>query len=135
MLTTIHSNSCEATWRRMATLCKRKYDMADATLIGLVTEAFPIVVFTKQLENRQRKIMEIMECEILPDGSRTYRSLFRFHIKENRMEGGRFIITGEHQPGQCVSGSLCRQFLENGMPQGTLSHILANWSEKGAQSA
>ena len=135
VLTTIHSNSCEATWRRMVTLCKRKYDMSDATLIGLVTEAFPIVVFTKQLESRERKIMEIMECEILPDGSRTYRSLFRFHIKENRMEGDRFIITGEHQPGQCVSGSLCRHFLENGMPQQALNHILENWPEKGAQSA
>lgn len=62
VLTTIHSNSCEATYRRMATLCKRKYDIADNTLLDLVSEAFPLIVFTKQLENRERKIMEIMEC-------------------------------------------------------------------------
>jgi len=82
VLTTIHSNSCEATWRRMVTLCKRKYDMADDTLMSLVTEAFPIVVFTKQLEDKKRRMMEIMECEILPDGQRNFRTLFQFQIAE-----------------------------------------------------
>ena len=51
VLTTIHSNSSQATWRRMVTLCKRKHEMADDTLMDLVTEAFPIVVFAKQLED------------------------------------------------------------------------------------
>ena len=37
VLTTIHSNSCEATYRRMCTLCKRKYDIKDETLMALVT--------------------------------------------------------------------------------------------------
>ena len=69
VLTTIHSNSSQATWRRMVTLCKRKHEMADDTLMDLVTEAFPIVVFAKQLEDKSRKIMEIMESEILPTGS------------------------------------------------------------------
>ena len=41
VLTTIHSNSSQATWRRMVTLCKRKHEMADDTLMDLVTEAFP----------------------------------------------------------------------------------------------
>ncbi|WP_283608479.1 type II/IV secretion system ATPase subunit [Faecalispora anaeroviscerum] len=124
VLTTIHSNSCEATWRRMATLCKRKYDIADDTLMSLVTEAFPIVVFTKQLENKQRKIMEIMECEILPDGSRNFRTLFRFHITENRMDGDKFIINGRHEPVSGISSSLQKHFIENGMPQEVLNHIL-----------
>lgn len=55
VLTTIHSNSCESTYSRMRTLCKRKYDMDDEVLMDLVTEAFPIVVFTKQLENRKEE--------------------------------------------------------------------------------
>ncbi len=124
VLTTIHSNSCEATWRRMVTLCKRKYDIADETLMSLVTEAFPIVVFTKQLENKERKIMEVMECEILPDGQRNFRSLFRFNIIENRMEGDRFIIHGRHQRENTISQSLQKRFLENGMPQEVLYKIL-----------
>ena len=44
VLTTIHSNSCEATYRRMVSLCKRAVDMSDETLLSYVTEAYPIVV-------------------------------------------------------------------------------------------
>jgi pilus assembly protein CpaF len=124
VLTTIHANSCEATWRRMVTLCKRKYDMADNTLMDLVTEAFPIVVFSKQLENKQRRLMEVMECEILPDGARSYRSLFQYQITENRVENGKFIINGSHCAVQGISQSLQKRFLENGMPEDTLNRVL-----------
>jgi len=123
VLTTIHSNSCEATYRRMVTLCKRKYDIADDTLMDLVTEAFPIVVFTKQLENKQRRMMEIMECEILPDGSRSFRTLFHYNITENRMDGDEFIINGLHEQVSRISDSLCKRFLENGMQQETIDKI------------
>ncbi len=36
VLTTIHSNSSQATWRRMVTLCKRKHEMAD----DIITTAY-----------------------------------------------------------------------------------------------
>lgn len=123
VVTTIHSNSCEATYRRMVSLCKRAVDMSDETLMDYVTEAYPIVVFCKQLENRQRKLMEIMECEILPDGTRNFRSLFRYHITENRIENGRFIIDGGHERKNVISEGLCKRFLENGMPQDALDRI------------
>lgn len=121
VLTTIHSNSCEATYRRMVTLCKRKYDISDDTLMALVTEAFPVIVFAKQLENRKRRVMEIMECEILPDGNRNYRTLYHYNISENRMEGNRFIIHGTHERVQGISESLKKRFLENGMPKEQLA--------------
>lgn len=117
VLTTIHANSCEATYRRMVSLCKRAVDMSDDTLMGYVTEAYPIVVFCKQLENKQRKMMEIMECEILPDGSRNYRALYQYIITENRMdEHGKFIIDGTHKQECTISESLSKRLLENGMP-------------------
>ena len=112
VLTTIHSNSCESTYSRMRTLCKRKYDMDDEVLMDLVTEAFPIVVFTKQLENRKRKLMEIMECEITADGKRKFNPLYRYEITENRMEGDRFIINGTHKKVCGISESLKKRFLE-----------------------
>ncbi len=123
VLTTIHGNSCESTYRRMCTLCKRKYDIKDETLMALVTEAFPIIVFTKQLENKKRKVMEIMECELLPDGGMNFRTLYHYHIKENRMEGSRFIISGDHEKVNGVSESLKRRLLENGMSKETLARI------------
>lgn len=128
VLTTIHSNSCEATYRRMVTLCKRKYDISDETLMGLVTEAFPVIVFAKQLENKKRKIMEIMECEILPDGSRDFHTLFHYKIAENRMEGDYFLISGMHEKVSGLSKGLKKRFLENGMPKERLEQL-----ERGIQ--
>ena len=117
VLTTIHANSCEATYRRMVSLCKRAVDMSDETLMGYVTEAYPIIVFCKQLENKQRRMMEIMECEILPDGTRNYRTLFQYIITENRMnENGGFFIEGYHEQKFSISESLSKRLLENGMP-------------------
>lgn len=123
VLTTIHSNSCESTYSRMRTLCKRKYDMDDEVLMDLVTEAFPIVVFTKQLENKKRRLMEIMECEITPDGKRHFNSLFRYEITENRVERDKFIINGTHKKVCGISESLKKRFLENGMPREVLNKI------------
>ena len=124
VLTTIHSNSCEATYRRMATLCKRKYDMAEDVLLDLVTEAFPLVAFSKQLENRERKLMEIMECEIKADGTREYRTIYRYHITENKYDDkGKFIIKGRHEFVSEISKGLQKRLTENGMPKGVLDKI------------
>ena len=124
VLTTIHSNSCEATYRRMVSLCKRAVDMSDETLLSYVTEAYPIVVFCKQLENKQRRMMEIMECEILPGGERQYNTLFRYVITENHMENGKFIIEGHHAKVNEISASLQKRLLENGMPSEELQALL-----------
>lgn len=125
VVTTIHSMSCDATYRRMVSLCKRAVDMSDDTLMGFVTEAYPIVAFCKQLENKERRLMEIMECEILPDGTRKFRPLFQYQITENRIEDGKFVIIGQHRQVNPISESLARRLMENGMPQEKLSRLLA----------
>lgn len=133
VVTTIHSMSCDATYRRMVSLCKRAIDMSDETLMGFVTEAYPIVAFCKQLENKDRRLMEIMECEILPDGTRNFRPLFQYQITENRVEDGRFIITGRHRQVQPISESLARRLMENGMPQEMLERLLAPGKEEKSE--
>ena len=58
-----------------------------------------------------------MECEILPDGTRNYRTLFQYIITENRMEeSGAFTIIGHHEQKESISESLSKRLLENGMP-------------------
>ena len=132
VLTTIHSNSCEATYRRMVSLCKRAVDMSDETLLSYVTEAYPIVVFCKQLENKQRRMMEIMECEILPNGDRRCNTLFRYVITENHMEDGKFVIEGHHTQVNEISVSLRKRLLENGMPNEELQALLETKKEVNA---
>lgn len=130
VITTTHANSCEATYYRMVTLCKMKYDINDDTLYSLVTEAFPIVLFSKKLEDNSRKIMEITECEILPDGKRQIRTLFRFNIKENKAVDGKLKIIGEYEKVSSISKSLQKRLLENGMPLSVLESLLMKGSEK-----
>lgn len=130
VVTTIHSMGCDATYRRMVSLCKRAVDMSDDTLMGFVTEAYPIVAFCKQLENKERRLMEIMECEILPDGTRKFRPLFQYQITENRIEDGKFVIIGQHRQVNPISESLTRRLMENGMPQEKLSRLLAVTEEE-----
>lgn len=124
VITTTHANSCEATYYRMVTLCKQKYDMSDQTLYKLVTEAFPIVMFVKKLEDKTRKIMEITECEILPDGSRKIRTLFRFNVSENLTMDDGVKVIGEYEKVCDISESLQKRLLENGMPRKTLAQFI-----------
>ncbi|MEG0756700.1 MAG: type II secretion system protein E, partial [Oscillospiraceae bacterium] len=116
----------------MVSLCKRAVDMSDATLMDYVTEAYPLVVFCKQLENKQRRLMEIMECEILPDGTRQYNPIFRYHITENRYENGKYTIEGYHQQERNLSPSLQRRLIDNGMPQSQLEKHLKESEVKTA---
>ena len=114
--TTIHSNDCASTHRRMVSLCKRAVDMSDETLMQYVTEAYPIVAFCKQLENKQRRMMEIMECEILPNGERVYHTLFQYVITSNTISDGKYIIEGHHEQVNGISETLARRLMQNGMP-------------------
>ena len=129
VLTTIHSNSCEATYRRMVTLCKRKYDIDDETLFDLVTEAFPVIVFVKQLENKERKIMEIMECCIHPDGKREFHTLYQYQITSNEIKDGRYVIQGAHMKVQDISSGLAKRLRENGIPHELLMSLMEKEGE------
>ena len=127
--TTIHSNSSEGTYRRMVSLCKRAVDTPYDALMGYVTEAYPIVVYCRQLENKQRRITNISECEILPDGSRRLHKLYEYHITDNHLEDDHFIIEGEHRKCEEISESLRRRFIENGMPLGELAQFVQGKEE------
>lgn len=111
---------------------ENEYTYAACTkqqLMGYVTEAYPIVVYCRQLENKERRITNISECEILLDGSRRLHKLYEYNITENRLEGDRFIIEGHHQKCEEMSESLQRRFIENGMPRGELEQFIQRKEE------
>ena len=126
VVTTIHSNSSESTYRRMMTLAKRKYNMADDILMQIMVEAYPIVVFTKQLEDGSRKIMQIIEGEDYRDGQLIYRPLYQYDVSDNRTDGhGRITVIGKHRRFGGISDTLKKRMLDNGIPAGKLAPFLA----------
>lgn len=79
--------------------------------------------------DKQRRITNISECEILPDGSRRLHKLYEYHITDNHLEDNRFIIEGEHRKCEEISESLRRRFIENGMPLGELAQFVQGKEE------
>lgn len=86
VVTTIHSNSASATYRRMMTLAKLKNSVEDDILMQIMVEAYPIVVYTKQVLDGTRKIMEIIEGEDFVGGQLKYRTLYRYDVEDNRVK-------------------------------------------------
>ena len=123
VITTTHANSCLATYYRMVTLCTQKYEMNDKTLYNLVTEAFPIVLFVKKLEDNVRRIMEITECRILPDGTREVVPLYRYAVHSTREVGELIRIEGDYEKVSDISPGLQKRLLENGLPLTELQHL------------
>lgn len=122
--TTIHANSCIATYYRMVTLCKQRYDMDEKTLYNLVTEAFPIVMFCKKLEDNTRHIMEITECLIKEDGSRNIHTLYKFNVTDNVDIEGKPKIIGHYEKVNEISRAMQRRLMENGMTKTELSKFV-----------
>ncbi len=118
--TTIHASSCLATYHKMVTLCKQMYDMDEKLLYKLVTEAFPIVVFCKKLEDNSRKVMEITECYIDSEGDIKIKTLYKFDVQgiKNSKVLGRFKKINN------ISNQMQKRLLENGMTKDTLSMFL-----------
>lgn len=130
-ITTIHSNSASSSYRRMMTLVKRQYDMADAMLMQIMVEAFPIVVYTKQLEDGSRKIMEILEGEEYTDRL-IYRSLYRYDVQDTRRRANssEVKIIGRHQKVGQMSDALVKRFLDNGLSRREVSRFLKKEDEE-----
>lgn len=124
VITTTHANSCLSTYYRMVTLCTQKYEMNDATLYNLVTEAFPLVLFVKKLEDNSRRIMEITECRILPNGQREIAPLFRYAVHSIRETSGKTVVEGGYEKVHDISPELQKRLLENGMPLARLNTLL-----------
>lgn len=123
--TTIHSISCDSTYRRMMTLAKRKYSMDDSILMQIMVEAYPVVVFTKQLEDRSRKIMEIIEGEDYQDGKLLYRSLYKYEVVDNLTdEQGQARVVGHHRKMGLLSDTLKKRLLDNGISHKELEEFM-----------
>lgn len=123
--TTIHSNSCDSTYRRMMTLAKRKYNMDDSILMQIMVEAYPVVVFTKQLEDRSRKIMEIIEGEDYQDGRLIYRSLYKYEVVDNVTDkNGETRVVGHHRKTGTITDSLKKRLLDNGISHKELNEFM-----------
>ena len=106
VVSTVHAFAADSAHMRIALLCQKRFPIDFKTSLMQAGQAFPIVVYTHKLENNERKIMDISECEILSNGERVYHTLFRFHITKNKVVNGKFVTEGYFEQPEIMSDSL-----------------------------
>lgn len=130
VLTSIHSTDSFATHARMVTLCKMKYDMNDKTLQDNVSDAFPIIVYLKQMEDYQRKVVEVTEC-VNEDGKRRYVPLWEYVVDEIVEDAnGEKKVVGAFRKVNNISEKLQRRLKQNGIAKNELQTMLSNYVEE-----
>lgn len=123
VVTTVHSGPAESAHGRISLLCQRRFQLGMAVSLSQSRQAFPVVVFAHKCEDNSRKVMDISECEVTPDGKTCYRCLYRYNIRENIYENGNFHIQGEFEKVNSPSPYLQNLLTRSGVPQEVLSHF------------
>ncbi len=119
VITTIHSKTAAGAYMRMTTLAKRAYEFSDETLMKMMVEAFPVIVYQRQLEDTSRKITEIIEGEDYVNGVLKYRVLFRYVVDDNSQvnANGKAVIVGHFEKVEGISEKLRNEMVQNGAPK------------------
>ena len=87
-------------------------------------QAFPLVVFAHKCEDNSRKIMDISECAVAPDGKAEYRCLYRYQITKNNYDNGTYRMEGHFERVNSPSPHLQMLLTRSGVPQNTLNQFL-----------
>ena len=116
VVTTVHSGPAESAHGRISLLCQRRFQLGMAVSLSQSRQAFPVVVFAHKCEDNSRKVMDITECEVTPDGKTCYRCLYRYNIRENIYENGKFHIQGEFEKVNSPSPYLQNLLTRSGVP-------------------
>lgn len=124
VVSTVHAGAADAAHMRVALLCQKRFPIDFGTSLMQAGQAFPLVVYCHKLENNDRKIMDISECVIQPDGTRQYRQLYRYNITRNTVVDGAYRIEGTFEKPNVPSDSLKRKLMQCGVPQDVLEPFM-----------
>jgi len=103
VVTSLHANSAAKAYTRILSM----YQMAATAIpphiiLSFIAEAFPIMVFKKQMPDGSRRVMEIVEALGVQDGSMRTRTLYRYNQQ-----------SGRHERVHPISEALAQTLLEN----------------------
>ena len=124
VLTTTHASGVQGIYPRLATLCMQKHSTPYPTLISFVTEAFPLAVFLKKLDDGKRHIMEIAECLGCDEKGKVFtKTLWKYRVDSERIVDGKTVIDGRFVRVNPISKELRERMHENGVPNDVLDRF------------
>jgi len=116
VVTSLHANNARASYFRILSMCRMGgTELSDMTLMRFIIEAFPVMVYKKQMPDGSRRIMEIVEATGIEDGVIQADTLFQFDIE-----------TKEHLHVGPISDNLAQRLLDDGVDKKTLMRFCAN---------
>lgn len=124
VVSSIHASAGAGTHMRLALLTQKRFPIDFDISLLQAAQAFPVVVYAQKLEDYQRKVMDITECEILPDNTRKYRTLYRYRIDHNTVVNGITMIDGAFEKVNKMSESLRTRLIQGGIPQDLLARFM-----------
>ncbi len=108
VITSLHANSARMAYKRILSMCQMSdTKISTQILLSMIVEAFPIMVFKKQLPDGSRRIMEIIEATGVQDSEVQATTLYRFVVNPDG--------TGQHVTLGGISKLLAENLLENGV--------------------
>ena len=129
VVTTVHSGPAESAHGRISLLCQRRFQLGMEVSLSQSRQAFPVVVFAHKCEDNTRKVMDISECAVSPEGKAEYRCLYRYNITENEYKDGKFSIKGEFEKVNSPSSHLQTLLTRSGVPREVLNRFLGKECE------
>lgn len=130
VVTTVHSGPAEAAHGRISLLCQRRFQLGMEVSLSQARQAFPLVVFAHKCEDNSRKVMDISECAVSPEGKTEYRCLYRYNITKNEHVDGKFVMEGHFEKVNKPSAHLQMLLTRSGVPQEVLNQFI----EKGGST-
>ena len=126
VVSTIHSMSAPATYKKMMTLAYKKYQMDTDFMMELMVEAFPVVFFQKHLEDGSRKIMEVVEGIGYENKEVKYQTLYKFVVTDTvKDENGNVVeVRGKHVKANNPSKKLQERLIDSGVSHQELQKFL-----------
>lgn len=127
IVSTMHANSAAAAYIRILTMCQEAgTTLSEDRLLKNIVDAFPIMLFKKQLEDKSRKYMELIEVTGVENGTLKYHTLFKFRVTGHQRDSNRKIIKtlGKHEQIGYISEELAERLLVNGAEQSELEKFL-----------
>lgn len=123
VVSTIHAFAAEAAHTRLALLTQKRMPIDFDLSIMQAAQAFPIVVYTRQMADNSRKILNISECVVDSNGKRNYHTLYQYEVRKNDFVDGKYIIEGSFVKKNQISESLLRRFINAGIPYDILKKL------------
>lgn len=85
VVTSLHANSAKKAYNRILSMCQMSgTNISTSILMSFVAEAFPVMVFKRQMPDGTRRINEIVEATGMKNGAVETRTLYRFDMQRRK---------------------------------------------------